>query len=60
MTETHYLADILVLLAAAIIAVPVFQRLAVVQYDEIAGTGVRGKRGVQLPGVVCQAPSTNP
>ncbi len=27
MTETHYLADILVLLAAAIITVPVFQRL---------------------------------
>jgi len=27
MTETHYLADILVLLAAAVIAVPVFQRL---------------------------------
>jgi monovalent cation:proton antiporter-2 (CPA2) family protein len=27
MTETHYLADILILLAAAIIAVPVFQRL---------------------------------
>ena len=27
MTETHYLEDILVLLAAAIIAVPVFQRL---------------------------------
>ena len=27
MTETHYLADILVLLAAAIVAVPVFQRL---------------------------------
>ena len=27
MTEAHYLADILVLLAAAIIAVPVFQRL---------------------------------
>jgi monovalent cation:proton antiporter-2 (CPA2) family protein len=27
MTETHYLADILILLAAAIITVPVFQRL---------------------------------
>ena len=27
MTETHYLADILVLLAAAVIAVPLFQRL---------------------------------
>jgi monovalent cation:proton antiporter-2 (CPA2) family protein len=27
MTETHYLADILVLLAAAVITVPVFQRL---------------------------------
>ena len=27
MTETHYLADILVLLAAAIVAVPVFRRL---------------------------------
>jgi monovalent cation:proton antiporter-2 (CPA2) family protein len=27
MTESHYLADILVLLAAAVIAVPVFQRL---------------------------------
>ncbi|MEN8107927.1 MAG: monovalent cation:proton antiporter-2 (CPA2) family protein [Pseudomonadota bacterium] len=27
MTETHYLADILALLAAAVIAVPVFQRL---------------------------------
>jgi len=27
MTETHYLADILILLAAAVIAVPVFQRL---------------------------------
>src|SRR5210317_1914375 len=27
MTETHYLADILVLLAAAIVAVPVFKRL---------------------------------
>ena len=27
MTETHYLADILILLAAAIIAVPLFQRL---------------------------------
>jgi len=27
MTETHYLADILILLAAAVIAVPLFQRL---------------------------------
>ena len=27
MTETHYLVDILILLAAAIITVPVFQRL---------------------------------
>ena len=27
MTETHYLADILVLLAAAVITIPVFQRL---------------------------------
>ena len=27
MTETHYLADILILLAAAIIAIPVFQRI---------------------------------
>jgi len=27
MTEPHYLADILILLAAAVIAIPVFQRL---------------------------------
>jgi Kef-type K+ transport system membrane component KefB len=27
MVETHYFADILILLAAAIIAIPVFQRL---------------------------------
>jgi monovalent cation:proton antiporter-2 (CPA2) family protein len=47
MMETHYLADILVLLAAAIIAVPVFQRLglgAVLGY--LAAGAVVGPWGI--------------